>query len=469
MHYLRSIIVRNSFRMKKVLNLKFAFISLLTLLHGLQLYAQNNVIDEVAWVVGDEAIWKSEIEDARLSALYEGRKFNGDPYCVIPEELAVQKLFLHQAELDSIQVSENEVIQRVDMMTNMYINNMGSREKMEEYFNKTSNQIREVLRENARDGLTVQKMQQKLIGDIKVTPAEVRHFYSTLPQDSIPYVPTQVEVEIITRQPKIPQSEIDDVKERLREYTDRVNKGESFTMLARMYSEDGSAKNGGELPRFMGRGELDPAFASVAFNLQGPDKVSKIVESEFGFHIIQLVEKRGDRIKVRHILLKPHVPEESLTAGKARLDSIADDIRNAKFTFEEAAQALSDDKDTRNNYGLLPNPNSNTSRFEMQDLPPEIAKVVDNMEVGEISKAFTMIPQTTGKEVCVIVKLKSRIKGHKATVADDYQSLKDMVLEKKRSEILDKWIRKKQSSVYVRISDNWKNGCTFRYPGWIKD
>lgn len=418
--------------------------------------------------MGDEPILKSEVEEARMSALYEGRKFDGDPYCVIPEEIAVQKLFLHQAALDSIEVAESEVIQRVDQMTNMYIANIGSREKMEEYFNKTSSQIREALRENAREGLKVQRMQQKLVGEIKITPAEVRRHFKDLPQDSIPYIPTQVEVQIITQQPKIPLEEIEDVKSRLREYTDRVNKGESFSMLARLYSDDrGTAINGGEMP-FTGRGYLDPAFANVAFNLQDPNKVSKIVESEYGFHIIQLMEKRGDRIKVRHILLKPHVPEEALMAGTARLDSIADDIRNGKFTFEEAASVLSQDKDTRNNHGLLPNPQTNTSKFEMQELPPEIAKVVDKMKVGEISEAFTMIPQKTGKEECVIVKLKSRINGHKATISEDYQNLKEIVLEKRRDEMLDKWIREKQKHTYVRINENWKN-CTFKYPGWIKD
>ena len=375
---------------------------------------------------------------------------------------------MHQAALDSIEVAESEVIQRVDQMTNMYIANIGSREKMEEYFNKTSSQIREALRENAREGLKVQRMQQKLVGEIKITPAEVRRHFKDLPQDSIPYIPTQVEVQIITQQPKIPLEEIEDVKSRLREYTDRVNKGESFSMLARLYSDDrGTAINGGEMP-FTGRGYLDPAFANVAFNLQDPNKVSKIVESEYGFHIIQLMEKRGDRIKVRHILLKPHVPEEALMAGTARLDSIADDIRNGKFTFEEAASVLSQDKDTRNNHGLLPNPQTNTSKFEMQELPPEIAKVVDKMKVGEISEAFTMIPQKTGKEECVIVKLKSRINGHKATISEDYQNLKEIVLEKRRDEMLDKWIREKQKHTYVRINENWKN-CTFKYPGWIKD
>jgi hypothetical protein len=454
--------------MKNFMNFKFVVLCALALMTGSAVYGQDNVIDEVVWVVGDEAILKSEVEEARMSALYEGRKFDGDPYCVIPEEIAVQKLFLHQAALDSIEVAESEVIQRVDQMTNMYIANIGSREKMEEYFNKTSSQIREALRENAREGLKVQRMQQKLVGEIKITPAEVRRHFKDLPQDSIPYIPTQVEVQIITQQPKIPLEEIEDVKSRLREYTDRVNKGESFSMLARLYSDDrGTAINGGEMP-FTGRGYLDPAFANVAFNLQDPNKVSKIVESEYGFHIIQLMEKRGDRIKVRHILLKPHVPEEALMAGTARLDSIADDIRNGKFTFEEAASVLSQDKDTRNNHGLLPNPQTNTSKLEMQELPPEIAKVVDKMKVGEISEAFTMIPQKTGKEECVIVKLKSRINGHKATISEDYQNLKEIVLEKRRDEMLDKWIREKQKHTYVRINENWKN-CTFKYPGWIKD
>ena len=455
--------------MKMSMNFKFVILFALTLLAGSTVYGQDNVIDEVVWVVGDEAILKSEVEEALMSAQYEGRKFDRDPHCMIPEEIAVQKLYLHQAALDSIEVSEAEVIQRVDYMTNMYIANIGSREKMEEYFNKTSSQIRETLRENAREGLKVQKMQQKLVGDIKITPAEVRRYFKDLPQDSIPYIPTQVEVQIITQQPKIPLEEIEDVKRRLREYTERVNNGESFSVLARLYSDDrGTAINGGEMP-FTGRGYLDPAFANVAFNLQDPNKVSKIVESEYGFHIIQLMEKRGDRIKVRHILLKPHVPEEALVAGCARLDSIADDIRANKFSFEEAASVLSQDKDTRNNHGLLPNPNTNTSKFEMQELPPEIAKVVDKMKVGEISEAFTMIPQKTGKEECVIVKLKNRITGHKATIADDYQNLKEIVLEKRRDEVLDKWIREKQKHTYVRIKDNWKNNCTFKYPGWIKD
>lgn len=454
--------------MKKFVNFKFVVLLVMTLTVSVVSYAQDNVIDEVVWVVGDEAILKSDVEEARLSALYEGRKFDGDPYCVIPEEIAVQKLYLHQAVLDSIEVSESEVVQRVDMMTNNYIQAIGSREKMEEYFNKTSTQIRETLRDNARQGLTVQKMQQKLVGEIKVTPAEVRRYFKDLPQDSIPYVPTQVEVQIITQQPKIPVAEIEDVKKQLREYTDRVNKGEmDFSTLALLYSEDkGSAMKGGELG-FMGKGQLVPEYANVAFNLQDPKKVSKIVESEFGFHIIQLIEKRGDRINTRHILLKPKVSDKELSEACAKLDSIADDIRNNKFTFDQAAAALSHDKDTRNNHGLMPNPMTQTSKFEMQELPQEIAKVVDKMNVGELSKAFTMVSEKDGKEVCAVVKLKSRINGHKATIADDYQNLKEIVLDKRREEMLEKWIVEKQKHTYVRINPTWQH-CEFKYPGWIK-
>ena len=440
------------------------------LLLSVATFGQNNVIDEVVWVVGDEAILKSDVESERLNAQYEGRKFDGDPYCVIPEQLAVQKLFLHQAELDSIEVSEQEVLSRLEQQTNWLIDQIGSKEKMEEYYNKTSTQIREMLRENIRNGMTVQKMQQKIIGDIKIVPADVRRYFKNLPQDSIPYVPTQVEVQIVTLEPKIPQEEIERVKKALRDYTDQVNKGEiAFSTLARLYSEDdGTRRRGGELG-FMGRGELVPEFANVAFNLQDPSKISKIVESEFGFHIIQLIEKRGDRINTRHILLKPKVEEKDLEASLLRLDSIAKDIRNAKFSFDEAATFISQDKDTRNNHGLMANPNSGTARFEMQELAQvsqEVAKTVEGLNVGEISEPFTMI-NNKGKEICAIVKLKARIDGHKATITEDYQRLKSIVQSKLGDEKLHKWIVDKQKSTYVRINENWVT-CDFKYPGWVR-
>ena len=445
---------------------------LLMLFAAVSVYGQDNVIDEGVWVVGDEAILKSDVESERLNAQYEGRKFDGDPYCIIPEQLAVQKLFLHQAAIDSIEVSEQEVIGQVERRTNWLIEQVGgSKEKLEEYYNKTSTQIREMLRENIRDGLTVQKMQQHIVGEIKITPAEVRRYFKDLPQDSIPFVPTQVEVQIVTLEPKIPLEEVERVKKTLRDYTDGINSGKmSFATYARFYSEDpGTARRGGELG-FMGKGELVPEYANVAFNLQDPNKVSKIVETEFGFHIIQLIEKRGDRINTRHILLKPKVEEKDLEAALVRLDSIADDIRNQKFTFDDAATYISQDKDTKNNHGLMANKNTGTARFEMQDLAQvsqEVAKMVENMNVGEISRAFTMI-NDKGKEVCAIVKLKSRINGHKATISEDYQRLKAIVMEKRSEDKLEKWIKEKQKHTYVRINEKWQK-CDFKYPGWIKE
>ena len=445
---------------------------LLMLFAAVSVYGQDNVIDEVVWVVGDEAILKSDVESERLNAQYEGRKFDGDPCCIIPEQLAVQKLFLHQAAIDSIEVSEQEVIGQVERRTNWLIEQVGgSKEKLEEYYNKTSTQIREMLRENIRDGLTVQKMQQHIVGEIKITPAEVRRYFKDLPQDSIPFVPTQVEVQIVTLEPKIPLEEVERVKKTLRDYTDGINSGKmSFATYARFYSEDpGTARRGGELG-FMGKGELVPEYANVAFNLQDPNKVSKIVETEFGFHIIQLIEKRGDRINTRHILLKPKVEEKDLEAALVRLDSIADDIRNQKFTFDDAATYISQDKDTKNNHGLMANKNTGTARFEMQDLAQvsqEVAKMVENMNVGEISRAFTMI-NDKGKEVCAIVKLKSRINGHKATISEDYQRLKAIVMEKRSEDKLEKWIKEKQKHTYVRINEKWQK-CDFKYPGWIKE
>jgi len=434
--------------------------------------ADNNVIDEVIWVVGDQAILKSDVEAERIRAQYEGVKWQGDPYCVIPEQLAIQKLYLHQAAIDSIEVTDADVSSRVEQQMNWYVQQIGSKEKMEEYFNKNSTEIREQLRDNMKDQMTVQEMQQKLVGDVKLTPADVRRYFKDLPQDSLPYIPTQVEVQIITQEPRIPQEEINRVKNQLREFTEQVNSGKTqFSTLALLYSEDtGSARQGGELG-FMGRGELVSEYANVAFNLTDPQKISKIVESEYGFHIIQLIEKRGDRVNTRHILMKPKVSEEDLMASINRLDSIGNDIRSGTFTFDDAASYLSADKDTRNNHGLLPNTNQQsslygTSRFEMADLPQEVAKVVNNLKPGEISEAFTMI-NTKGKEVVAIVKLRNRIEGHKATMTEDYQRLKEIVANKRRSEKLDEWIKEKQRTTFIRVNPEWVK-CDFRYPGWVK-
>lgn len=431
---------------------------------------QQSVIDEVIWVVGDEAILKSDVEEMRIQAAQEGQRFNGDPDCVIPEQLALQKLFLQQAAIDSIEVTDADVAAEADQQLDHWIQMIGSREKLEEYKKQSIGQIRSELRAALRERKTVGMMREKLVENIIVTPADVRRYFKDMPQDSLPFVPTEVEVQIITQTPRIPQEEIDRVKDELRSFTDRVTKGEtSFSSLARLYSEDpGSARRGGELD-YTGRGMLDPAFANVAFNLTDPNKISKVVESEFGFHIIQLIDKRGEKIKCRHILMKPQVSPEAVTEGLARLDSVRNDIIAEKFTFEQAASVLSDDKDTRNNFGLMSTSTEmtrRTSKLQMQELPQEVARAVDGLQVGEVSKPFEMI-NTRGKTVCAIAKLKNRVEGHKATITEDYQILKDVVLNKRREEAIHEWVVNKIKNVYVRVNDQYKN-CNFEYQGWIK-
>ena len=420
--------------------------------------AVGSVIDEVIWVVGDEAILRSDVESMRMQAALEGMKWSGNPDCIIPEQIAVQKLFKHQAAIDSIEVTDADVAQEVEQQINYWLDMVdGSRERLEEYKHQPLSQIRNELRDEMKDRQMVQRMKRKLVEDISVTPAEVRRYFKDMPQDSIPFVPTEVEVQIIQMTPRIEIEELNRVKDELRDYTDRVNKGEaSFQTLARLYSEDpGTARRGGEVG-LAGRGTLDPAFATVAFNLT--------------FHIIQLIEKRGEKVNVRHILRKPVVSEEAIERALGRLDSIADDIRAGKFTFEEAAPILSDDKDTKNSKGLMSTNMMQTghtsSRFQMQDLPPEIAKVVDTLKVGEISKSFQMINQR-GKTVCVIAKLKNRIEGHKATMTEDFQVLKDVVQNKRQEERIHQWVVDKIKNVYTRLNDDYKD-CQFEFEGWIK-
>lgn len=448
--------------------MKKLFILTILAILGSTAYSQNDIIDEVVWVVGDEAILRSDIERIRNDF---GNTIKGNPYCVIPEQLAVQKLFMHQAELDSITVSDSEVSQYVEDDINRKVIMAGSKEKLEEYMRMPMSQIREKTFESFRNELITRQVRNNLTKDIKVTPAEVRKYFKNLPIDSLPFIPTQVEVQILVQHPRITRDEIERIKEQLRGWAERVNNGTtSFSALARMFSQDeGTARQGGELDYF-GKADMDPAFANVAFSLTTPNKVSKVVESEYGFHIIQLIDKRGDKIKARHILRRPEVNQKDIDVCLARLDSIANDIREGKFTFDIGAQEISDDKDTRNNHGIMVNTKTETrertTRFEMGELPGEVASIVNNMEIGEISRPFTMIDKR-GRQVCAIVKLKNRIPAHRASVTEDFQILKGVVEESKSEEFIQQWIRNKQKNTYVRIKEGWGE-CDFMYPGWIK-
>lgn len=432
-------------------------------------FAQTNIVDEIIWVVGNEPILLSDVEETRISSEAYGQPVD-NPYCTIPEQIAVNKLFVHQAELDSVTVSESDVIRAVDNRINESIQAFGSREALEQMYGRSVSQMRENLKKQYREQMMADEVRQKFTTDVKATPAEVREYFKNVPNDSLPFIPTQVEVQIITSVPEVPRAEVERIENKLREYARRVNSGEAdFSTLAKFYSEDGSARNGGELG-YMGRNQLVPEFANVAFTLNDPKKVSKIVRSEYGYHIIQLIDKKGDKINVRHILLKPHIDDSEIEKGIARLDSIANDIRANKFTFDAAALALSDDKDTRNNHGLMANVDQQngtvSSRFEMQDLPADVAKVVDTLSVGQISRAFRMT-NDKGQEVCAVVMLKNRIEGHPANMTEDFQTLRDVVVNKRKEEKIEQWIKDKIKTTYVRISPNWRN-CKFHYEGWVK-
>jgi len=442
-------------------------ILLALMLSGSLMAQSRGVIDEVIWVVGDEAILRSEVEEERLRAQYEGQSIPGDPYCYIPEQLAIQKLFLHQAVLDSVEANESTVSHQVDLRLNYYINQIGSKEKMEEYFRKTSSEIREEMMTTVRNQMIIQQMQSKLTEDIKPTPAEIRRYYNSLPADSLPMMPAQVEVQILSFEPPVPVEETERIKQRLREFTERVQSGSAdFGMLARLYSEDTeSAKRGGELG-FVGRGQLVTEFADVAFNLNDPKRVSRIVQTEYGYHIIQLIEKKGERINCRHILLRPRISATDKVNAIQRLDSIRNLVVADSMQFEQAVILFSEDKNTVMNAGLMINPTTGSSRFEYQDLAPEIAKQIYSMNEGDVSQPFVMMDQAKNREVCAIVQLRKKTDVHRANLSDDFQTIKAMLEDKLGQELIHDWILKKQKTTFVQIDPEWQ-GCDFEYPGWI--
>lgn len=428
----------------------------------------NNIIDEVAWVVGDEPIFKSEIEEMYQQAQYEGTSFSGNPYCIIPEQLAVEKLYLHQAKLDTIEAPENAVQSSVDQRLNFFVANLGSKERVEQQFKKPWPELRNQLVELFRNQYIIQQVQQNLTKNVKPIPGDVRKYYASLPEDSVPFVPLTVETQIITISPVVPRQEIEDIKAKLRDFTEQIQSGQSdFGTLAFFYSEDkGSAMQSGELG-FHNKSDFVPEFSNVAWNLNDPSKVSRIVETEFGYHIIQLIEKRGEQANFRHILLRPKVRQADLDSAVVRLDTLRNQIRGGKISFEDATQFVSQDKDTKNNKGIMVNSATGNVQFEMKDLPSEIARRVESMQPGDISEPFIMMDERKNKEVVAMVKLTKRNEPHKANLADDYNLLKEMYENSAKEAILKKWVEKKIKDTYVQIGEGW-DACEFQYDGWRK-
>lgn len=452
--------------MKTYKIIKLTTIFLIAVLFTIPATAQDKVVDQIVAIVGGNIILKSEIERMNIEQQAQGVTSEGDMKCEILENFLVDKLLVAEAELDTlIEVTPSQVNQRMDQQLAMYVSYMGSEKAVEEYFKKSFVEIKSEMREGIRNQLLSQQMRDKIVQDVTVTPSEVRYNFRNLKSEEIPSLPTQYEYAQITFQPTIELEEDNRIKSKLREIKKRIEDGSSFATMAVLYSEDGSAKDGGVIG-YLGRAELDPTYAAAAFNLKD-DKISNVVRSAFGYHIIQLVDKKGDKINTRHILMKPKVSVEAKEQAQARLDSLANMIRNKEISFEEAASLFSFDKNSRNNAGMVINPNTMSSKFAVEDLDPDVSKIITKMNVNEVSAPFESIDKETQLPVFKIVKVLKKTDSHKANLQNDYQQLAEMYLATKKESVFNEWINKQQSETYIRIDPTYAN-CNFNFENWIK-
>jgi len=446
--------------------IKLTGLILIVALSATSITAQDKVVDQIVAIVGGNIILKSEIERMHIEQQAQGVTSEGDMKCEILENYLVDKLLVAEAELDTlIEVTPSQVNQRMDQQMAMYISYMGSEKAVVEYFKKPIVEIKAEMKEGIRNQLLSQQMREKIVKDVTVTPSEVRYNYRNLKEDEIPTLPTQYEYAQITFQPKVDLEEDNRIKSKLRDIKKRIDDGSSFATMAVLYSEDGSAKDGGVIG-YLGRAELDPAYAAVAFNLKD-NKVSNVVRSSFGYHIIQLVDKKGDKVNTRHIIMKPKVSVEAKEEASNRLDSLANMVRKKEISFEEAASIFSYDKNSRNNAGTVINPNTMSSKFAVEDLDPDVSKIITKMNINEISAPFESIDRESQSEVFKIIKVTKKIDSHKANLQNDYQTLSEMYLAKKKEMVFNEWINKQQSETYIRIDATYAN-CNFNFNNWIK-
>lgn len=427
------------------------------------IFSQDKVIDQIIAIVGNNYILKSDIEGQFVQL--EKNSNEVDLKCTIFEGLLYQSLLLHRADLDSITITDKEVDSQIDRKIRMFISQAGSEKRLEESIGKTIQEIKVLLRESLKKQMLAEKMMDKLTGSLKATPSEIRQFFKDLPVDSIPTINEEIEYEQIVLYPTITDKEKLAVKAKLNELRERILKGDKFSTLAVLYSEDTqSATKGGELG-FLGRGDLVPEFAAVAFKLKDGE-VSKIVETDFGFHIIQLIERRGEQINVRHILISPKVDPVSAVTYRSRLDSLSKAVKTDSIKFNKAAEKYSQDIETRLNGGLAINPYTNNSRFDTEQIDGSISYWTKKLKVGEISSPFEFTDEKA-KKCYKIIRLKARYPSHKANLTDDYQKIQEVAIAKKKQEIMNEWIEKEQKTTYIHIDNSYKN-CNFMYKGWIK-
>lgn len=423
--------------------------------------ARSQVIDQVVAVVGKNIILQSDIENQYIQYRLQ-RGISGSAKtirCTILEDLLFQKLLLNQAELDSITVTDEQVEQEMERRLRYFIGELGSQEKLEAYYNKTIVEIKSELRRLVKDQLLGEQVQNNIMEKVEVTPSEIKLYLKELPKDSIPMVNIEYEIAQIVKNPPISIDEKLAVKERLFDLRKRILAGERFSTLAVLYSEDpGSAKKGGELG-FYGRGELYPEFEAIAFKLK-EGEVSEIVETQAGFHILQLIGRRGEYVNVRHILLMAKVSPEALDKARMELDSVALKIRSKEITFEKAVETYSEDPN-KSNGGFLLNPYTGGTKFEADMLDPQVSFVIDKLNVGEISDPVPMKTED-GKDAYRLLLLKQKTTAHQANIKDDYNRIQGWALDKKKKKAIDDWIRSKSQKAYVRIQDDYSD-CTFNF------
>jgi len=431
---------------------------ILAIATSLQVICQKKALDQIEAVVGDEIILMSELENQIISYQSQGMLIDQDMRCQLFEEMLFQKLLINQAQIDSVEVTDAQVESEMNRRLRYFISQIGSEKKLEEYYQKSIAEIKDEFRELVKEQILAQQMQQKITGSVRVTPSEVKEFYQNLPKDSIPLVNSQVEIaQIMIKAPVSEQAKLA-AREKIEEIRKRILNGESFSTLAVLYSDDqGSAIKGGELG-FTGRAEFVPEFSAVAFSLKG-NEISEVVETEFGYHIIQLIKREGEKVNVRHILIKPKIETEDLEKAEKKARKIYQMLLSDTVSFADVAEKFSDDDESKNNGGLIINPQTGSSLFDIDQVSPQLFFIIDNMKEGEISKpvAFEMPDGTKGFR---IVKLVKRTEPHRASLKTDYDMLQQAALNAKKNKVLKKWIANKTQSTYIQISDTYKN-CSF--------
>ena len=443
---------------------KTIIMTAIALLVGASTQAQG-IIDKIVGIVGNEIIMMSDIENQYIQMASQQMKVDGNTRCEILEDMMFQKLLYVQAQKDSLSVTPKEVETELDRRLSVFINQIGSEQKLEEYFGKTIKSIKDDLRSTIEEQMLAQKVQQKIIGDTKVTPSEVKNFFEKLPADSIPTIEAYYELSEIVIKPEVSKEDKEKVVAELNKIRERILNGESFSTMAVLYSEDpGSAMKGGELG-FVSKTDLVPEFSQVAFNLTSPLDVSQVVETEYGFHIIQMIEKKGNMMNFRHILMKPKVSMEALEAADKKANEVYSILQSDTISFIDAVKKYSNG-DSKGSDGKVMNPYYGDARMTSEFLDPYTKSAVMPLKEGEYSKPF-LSSDNKGSRVIKIVRLDLDVKEHKANLKDDYLTLQRAALEDKNSRLIDEWVKDKVQSVYIKIDDEYKD-CNFNVNCWIK-